>query len=155
MQRGNMKKLLLIVLVGIFIFAGAIVVYAGGTKAEAKTSVEKAYAYLKTNGKEKTLAEISKPNGRFDKGEVYVFAYNLKGTIIAHPKNQELIGKNVYNIPDEDGKLFRKDIVELANEKGSGWVDYKYLNPGTKKIGCKTSYVLKAGDIVLCCGVYK
>ncbi|MCX5826770.1 MAG: cache domain-containing protein [Deltaproteobacteria bacterium] len=150
-----MKKLLLLIFVGLFIFAGATFVYAGGTKAEAKALVERAAEFLKANGKEKTLAEISKPEGQFDKGEVYVYAFDMKGTVLAHPKNPELIGKNTYNIPDEDGKFFRKDIIKLAKAKGSGWVDYKYLNPETKKIGSKTTYVLRARDIILCCGVYK
>jgi hypothetical protein len=28
--------------------------------------------------------------------------------------------------------MFRKEINELAKTKGSGWVDYIYLNPTTK-----------------------
>lgn len=150
-----MRKTLIVIFSGLFIFIGAAFVYASGTKAEAKALAEKAAEFLKANGKEKTLAEISKPKGQFDKGEVYVYAFDMQGTVLAHPKNPEVIGKNTYDIPDEDGKLFRKDIVELAKAKGSGWVDYKYLNPETKKVESKTTYVLKAGDIILCCGVYK
>ncbi len=150
-----MKKALILIIVGLFVFAGAMSVYAGGTKDEAKALTEKAAEFLKAKGKEQALAEISKSGGQFDKGAMYVFAYDMKGTVLAHPKNHALIGKNMYNIPDEDGKFFRKDIVELAKAKGSGWVDYKYLNPETKKIGSKTTYLLKVGDVILCCGVYK
>lgn len=153
--RKNMKKTLLLIFIGLFIFAGATFVYASGTRAEAKALAEKAAKFLKANGKEKTLAEISKHGGQFDKGEMYVFAYDMKGTVLAHPKNRGLIGKNMYNLPDEDGKFFRKDIVELAKAKGSGWVDYKYLNPETKKVEKKTTYVLRADDMILCCGVYR
>jgi cytochrome c len=154
LRRKNMKKSFLLIFIGLFIFAGATSVYAGGTPAEAKALAEKAAAFLKANGKEKTLAEISKPGGQFDKGEMYVYAFGMTGTVLAHPKNPGLIGKNTYNIPDEDGKFFRKDIVELAKTKGSGWVDYKYLNPVTKKVEDKTTYVLRVGEIILCCGVY-
>lgn len=150
-----MKNALLLIFAGLFVFVGATFVCAGGTKAEAKALTEKAAEFLKANGKEKTLAEISKPKGQFDKGEVYVYAFDMKGTVLAHPKNPELIGKNTYNIPDEDGKFFRKDIIQLAKTKGSGWVDYKYLNSETKKIASKTTYILKADDMILCCGVYK
>jgi signal transduction histidine kinase len=75
--------------------------------------------------------------------------------MVAHPKNAKLVGKNLLEVPDVDGKLFRKEIVELAKSKGSGWVDYKYKNPETGKIEDKTTYVLKVGDIILCCGIYK
>lgn len=150
-----MKKTLLLIIAGLFICAGAASVYASGTKAEAKALTEKAAAFLKANGKEKTIAEINKPKGQFDKGEMYVYALDMKGTVLGHPKNPDVVGKNTYMIPDEDGKFFRKDIVELAKTKGSGWVDYKYLNPETKKVEDKTTYVLRTGDVALCCGVYK
>jgi signal transduction histidine kinase len=79
----------------------------------------------------------------------------MKATIIAHPVNQKLVGINFMETPDVDGKLFRKEIVELAKSKGSGWVDYKYKNPSNNKIEQKTTYLKKAGDVVICCGAYK
>lgn len=124
-------------------------------KDDAKALVKQAAAYVKYQGKGKALAEISKPKGMFDKGETYVFAYDLQGIMVAHPKNPTLIGKNLVDVPDSDGKLFRRDIVEKAKSKGSGWVDYIYLNPETNELEHKTTYLLKSGDIILCCGVYK
>lgn len=122
---------------------------------EAKALVEAATAFMKANGKEATLAECNKAGGQFDKGDLYVFAYDLTATIVAHPKNQKLVGKNLMEVPDTDGKLFRKEIVETAKASGFGWVDYKYLNPESKKVEAKTTYLQKVGDIVLCCGTYK
>ena len=139
-------------LIGLFAFAGLS--YASG-KDDAKALVKKAAAYVKYLGKEKSIAEISKPRGMFDKGETYVFAYDLQGFMVAHPKNPTLIGKNLIAIPDSEGKLFRKEIVEKAKSKGSGWVDYVYLNPETNEQEHKTTYIQKVGDIILCCGVYK
>jgi len=122
---------------------------------DAKRLVKQAAAYVKYQGKEKALAEISTPKGMFDKGELYVFAYDLQGVMLAHPKNPSLIGKNLIDVPDTEGKLFRKEIVEKAKSQGSGWVDYMYLNPETNKQEHKTTYFLKVGDIILCCGVYQ
>ena len=151
-----MKKIILVSivigLIGLFILT---VLSCASGKDDAKTLVKKAVAYVKYQGKQKTIAEISKPRGMFDKGETYVFAYDLQGIMIAHPKNPALIGKNLIAIPDSEGKLFRKEIVEKANSKGSGWVDYMYLNPETKEYEHKTTYIYKVGDIILCCGAYK
>jgi len=144
--------LLVTVLIGLFAFAGLS--YAAG-KDDAKSLVKQAAAYVKYQGKGKALAEISKPRGMFDKGETYVFAYDLQGIMVAHPKNPALIGKNLIDIPDSDGKFFRKAIVGMAKSKGSGWVDYMYLNPETNEMEHKTTYLQKVGDIILCCGVYK
>ncbi len=124
-------------------------------REDAKTLVKRAAAYVKYQGKEKALAEISTPKGMFDQGELYVFAYDLQGVMLAHPKNPALIGQNLIAVPDTEGKLFRKEIVERAKSQGSGWVDYVYLNPETNKQEHKTTYFQKVGDVILCCGVYK
>jgi signal transduction histidine kinase len=78
-----------------------------------------------------------------------------QGVIVAHPKNPKLIGKNLLEVPDPDGKFFRKEIQEVAKTKGTGWVDYKYTNPETKKVELKTTYLKKVGDLIICCGIYK
>jgi cytochrome c len=124
-------------------------------KDDATALVNEAAKFLKANGKEKTLQEISKPDSKWVKGELYVFAYDFNGVIVAHPKNPKLVGKNMLEVPDVDGKLFRKDIVETAKGKGSGWVDYKYKNPESGKIEEKTTFVLKAGEVILCAGIYR
>jgi signal transduction histidine kinase len=150
-----MKKTLVVLVAGLFLMCCFTVVHAAGNADEAKALVEKAAAFVKANGKDKALAEISKAKGQFDKGEVYVFAYDMTATVIAHPKNPKIIGKNLLEVPDNDGKYFRKDVVQGAKTKGSGWVDYKYLNPNTKKVEPKTTYFLKVDDIILCAGAYK
>jgi signal transduction histidine kinase len=151
MKRKNVFAVV-IGLMSLFLCAGLS--YAAG-KDDAKSLVKQAAAFVKYQGKGKALAEISKPKGTFDRGETYVFAYDLQGVMVAHPKNPALIGKNLIDVPDSDGKLFRKEIVEKARVKGSGWVDYLYINPETNEVEHKTTYLLKVGDIILCCGVYK
>ena len=150
-----MKKIFVSMMVVVFMVVSFGLAFAGSEADEAKAMVEKAAAYYQANGKEKALKEFNTPNNQFVKGELYVFAYDMSGTIIAHPINQKLVGMNVLNTPDVDGKLFRKEIIELAKKSGTGWVDYKYKNPKSGKIEQKTTYLKKAGDIVICCGAYK
>lgn len=69
--------------------------------------------------------------------------------MVAHPKNPALIGKNLIDIPDSDGKFFRRAIVEMAKSKGSGWVDYMCLNPETNEMEHKTTYLLKVDDVII------
>jgi signal transduction histidine kinase len=150
-----MKKVLMVTFAVCFVFGLALASGAVASQKDAKALVEKAAAFVKANGKDATLKEINLAKGQFDKGELYVFAYDMSGKIIAHPKNPKLIGKDLLNVPDPDGKLFRKEIVDVAKTKGTGWVDYRYTNPETKKIEAKTTYVVKVGDVILCCGTYK
>ncbi|HYA15800.1 MAG TPA: cache domain-containing protein [Syntrophales bacterium] len=140
-----------------------------GTPIEAKKLVEQAVAYVNANGEEKALKEFKKPRGKFFKEEeylfgydlkevlkddLYIFAYDLKGVMKANPMVPKLVGKNLYNEPDSKGKLFRKEIVDLANSRGSGWVDYAYMNPVTKEEEFKITYCQKVGNLIVCCGAY-
>jgi signal transduction histidine kinase len=153
MEKKAMKeKIVIFTAIGLFVFTSFV--YAAA-RDDAKALVKRAVAYVKYQGKEKAIAEISKARGMFDMGELYVFAYDVQGVMLAHLKNPELIGKNLINVPDNEGKLFRKEILEKAMTKGSGWVDYVYLNPETKGIEYNTTYIQKVGDIIICCGAYK
>ena len=125
------------------------------TRKDAEDFVAKAEAFLTANGKEKTLAEINTPNGAFHRGELYVLAYDFNGVVIGHPVNPKLLGRNLIDVPDPDGKFFLREIVETAKTKKSGWVDYRYKNPETGKIESKTTFVRAAGDFILAAGVYK
>jgi signal transduction histidine kinase len=153
---GFMKKLTvtLIVLAAILVLAN--LAFARSTPEQAQTLVQEAAAFYQANGKDATLKELNNPQGKFVKDDLYVFAYALSdGANVAHPHNPKLIGKNFIDVPDPDGKLFRKEILNQAKTQGAGWVDYKYLNPASKQVESKTTYSEKVGEIILSCGVYK
>ncbi len=128
---------------------------AADDRKEAIGLVDKAIIFAKAHGKDKVLAEISRAGGAFDKGELYVFAYDMSGVVLAHPKNAKLIGKNMLEMPDVDGKYFRKDIINLAKKDSTGWVDYKYKNPENNQVEQKTTYFKAADGIIFLCGIYK
>ena len=54
-----------------------------------------------------------------------------------------------------DGIYFMKKFIETAKTQGSGWVDYKWVNPVTKKIESKSTYIQKMDNYFLGCGIYK
>ena len=127
--------------------------YGVGTPLEAKKMVEKAVAYIIAYGEENALKEFNNPNGKFQWRDLYVFAYDLKGVIMGHP-NPKLIGRNLYQEPDIKGKFFTKEIVYLANNMDSGWVDYTYLHKMTGQEEPKITYFQKVGNLIVCCGAY-
>lgn len=142
----------LIMLLTLSVFSSTA--FAEATKDGASALVKKAAAYFKTNGKEKLIAEINNPSGQFVKGELYLFAQNFDGLMLAHGSNPKLVGKNLGGVKDSDGKLFFQEFVKTAKQ-GGGWVDYKWTNPVSKKIESKTTYVYSLGDIFVGCGIYK
>lgn len=154
MRGTGMKKTGIILLTGLFLLGIAGTALADA-KGDAAALVDKAIAYYKANGREKALAEISNKQGQFVKGEIYVFVWSPKGVILAHGANEKLIGKDIYLLKDSDGKPFVKEAVELAGAKGTGWVDYKWTNPVSKKVEAKTTFVKKVDDLIFACGIYK
>ena len=124
------------------------------TETEAQILVEQAYDYVKAFGKEKAIIEFNNPIGKFVKGELYVFAQDLKGTILAHAFNAGLVHKNNYDMKDAQGKLFVKEMTDIANAKGAGWMEYHWENPMTKTIQPKKTYIKKVDDFFVGCGVF-
>jgi cytochrome c len=147
------KTVVCLILVSCFLI-GATLALATTTPDDAKAWVKKAVAYYQANGKEKALAAFSDAKGQFCQGDLYIYVLDTKGKMLAHPK-AELVGQDFMSRKDIDGKSFAKDIVDLGNEKGSGWVDYKWENPQTKAVAPKTVYFEKVDDLIIASGAYK
>lgn len=125
------------------------------TAAEATAMVKKGVAFIKANGKDKAYPEISNKAGSFVDRDLYLVVYGLDGTVRAHGANEKMIGKNLIDLKDVDGKAFVKERVELAKSKGTFWQDYKFTNPVSRKIEPKSMYCEKLDDSVVCGGIYK
>ncbi|WP_332853892.1 cache domain-containing protein [Duganella sp. S19_KUP01_CR8] len=124
------------------------------TKAEAEAMVNKGLKFLKANGKDKTYVEISKKDGQFSDRDLYLTVYGLDGVVRAHGANAKMIGKNLLEIKDVDGKAFVKERVELAKKNKPFWQDYKFTNPVSGQIEPKAMYCVPEDDMVVCGGVY-
>ena len=117
--------------------------------------VKKAVAFIKSEGKDKAFSEISNPKGRFIDRDLYIFVYDMNGKCVAHGFNQKMIGKELIDMTDPDGKFYVKEGVEIAKTKGKGWQDYKFTNPISKKLEQKKAYIEKVDDLIVGCGIYK
>ena len=125
------------------------------TKDDAVATVKKGIAFIKANGKDKGYAEVSNKEGQFIDRDLYLVVYGLDGTVRAHGANGKMVGKNLIDLKDVDGKAFVKERVDLAQSKGTFWQDYKFTNPVSKKIEPKQMYCEKLDDAVVCGGIYK
>ena len=125
------------------------------TQGDAKALVDKAVAFYKASGKRIALAEFTNPKGQFVQDELYIYVLNLKGTMLAHGVNEKFVGEEFIDLKDSDGKPFIEEIVDIANNEGSGWIDYKWYHPVTKQVLPKTVYFEKVDDLIICGGVYR
>ena len=128
-----------------------------GTREEAVAMVDKAVAHLKKVGREKAFADFNDKRGPFTDRDLYVVVYDTKGKVLAHGANEKMIGKDVIELRDVDGKYFVKERVEMMSKSpnAKGWQDYKFMNPVTKQIEPKQMYLQRLEDMIVGCGVYK
>ena len=125
------------------------------TRDEAVAMVKKGVAFWKTNGNDKTYAAITDKKGQFIDRDLYLVIYGLDGTVRAHGANEKMVGRNLIDLKDVDGKPFVKERVELGQKQETFWQDYKFTDPMTKKIEPKRMYCERINDAVLCGGIYK
>lgn len=114
-----------------------------GSKDEAKALVEAAILHVKKVGIEQALKEFQADKATWTKKDLYVFAYDMEGTCRALGANEKMVGKNLLEMKDPNGKFIIKEFIAIVSSKGSGWVSYDFADPVTKKMGSKMSFVQK------------
>ncbi len=127
------------------------------TAAEATAMVKKGVTAIKGAGanKDAVYKEVNSKDPKWVDRDLYLVVYGLDGTVRAHGANTKLVGENLIDMLDIDGKPYVKERVDLAKSKGNFWQDYKFTNPTTKKIEPKAMYCEKLDDMAVCAGIYK
>ncbi|OHD66601.1 MAG: hypothetical protein A2096_07485 [Spirochaetes bacterium GWF1_41_5] len=127
-----------------------------GTAPEAEKMVKDAFTFIEKNGRETAFREFTTNRNIFHQKDLFIFIVDFKGVILAQGGNPALLGKNMLDSKDPDGRLFIREMIELASQKNTGWIDYKWENPATGKIEKKSSFVMKYKneDFLIGCGIY-
>jgi cytochrome c len=124
------------------------------SRSEALAMVKKAIEFYKKNGRDKAIAEYAKNPGPFVDRDLYVTVYTMQGDALAHI-NPKIVGKNMLDLRDGNGKYHIRERMEAAAKGTSGWQDFTFFNPVTKKIEPKEMYWEKYDALVFACGAYK
>jgi len=153
-----MRKIVpFLIAIACFLFAGVTVETASaadcGTEAQAKALVAKAITAFDAKGKS-AFAEMTAPSTAFVDRDLYIFVIGPDRKTVAHGAAANRVGLDVMTLKDQAGKLYGKALWDLATPKGA-WIDYVMEDPLTGKQVPKTSWVVRHGDYVFGCGVYK
>ena len=126
---------------------------ASSEAARTQALLDRAEAHLREQG-DRALASLSRA-GEFQDGELYVYVIDTAGNFLASAgTSSSLIGRNVRELTDSDGRHFIRDILEGANTKSSGRVDYRWFNPMRGKSEPKIASYRRVGDRILVVGYY-
>ena len=91
------------------------------TREELVSFLDEAKEYVLDNGREEALEAFGDPAGEFVRGDLYVFAYDFNGTLLAHPYLPEIVGRNNLDLVDANGVPMIKNLMKVA-ERGGGFL---------------------------------
>ena len=96
--------------------------------------------------------------GPFIAKDAYIFVIDRKGVDLVNPGFPNLEGRNILDLKDTHGKRLIREMFQVAEARGSGWVDYMWPKPGESVSTQKSAFVSQAklGDqwVLVGCGVY-
>jgi len=108
--------------------------------------LQEARNYTLNRGKDEAMAAFSDPKREFVRGDLYVFAYDFNGTLLANPYLHSLIGRNNLDLVDPSGVHTIRNLIEVA-KRGNGFAYNVYPNPNKpNQTELKLLYVLKVDD---------
>lgn len=141
---------------GVLLSLLAPAAFAAGTTDEgprAQALLTKAVAYYKDK-KDLALGTFSR-QGDFITGNLYVYVLDAKGTMLASGGSSSvLIDRNVADMKDAAGKPFFREMLDTAKAKGSGSVEYRWLNRKDNKVERKVAYFEQVDDRIIAVGYY-
>lgn len=119
-----------------------------------ETAVNEAVEVLQQEGKEAAFARFNHKADKFIFLNSYIFVVTLEGGCVVNPFSPQLVGENVINLQDTNGKYFMKEQLEILKTQESCWMDYMWPKPGDEESSPKMSYLKKVviGDETLAVG---
>lgn len=71
----------------------------------------------------------------------YFFVYDLAGNNLVHPRQPELVGHNLWDLTDPQGRRVIQSLLDAAKH-GDGYQRYAWEKPSTHKMTEKLGYVV-------------
>lgn len=121
--------------------------YLASKEAELKHYVElasHAIAHLTASGRSDpaTLLEAKRVLSSLGYGDDgYFFVYDMRGRNLMHPRQPELVGRDLWNLRDQYGAATIQNLVAVA-KRGGGLVRYNWVKPTSGKPAPKLGYVV-------------
>jgi cytochrome c len=126
-----------------------------GSVEEAQELLDKAVAFMKKSGDKAAFAAFNSAQGGFTHNDLYVFAIGIDdGSYRASGDSPQLAGMDVRGLRDAAGKPMIEEMIKLAQQKGSGVVDFVWRNPATNAVEQKHSLIQRVDQVLLGVGYF-
>ncbi len=125
-----------------------------GTPQEAKALAEKAASHLADVGPGKAFNDFMTPGPAYMPYDLYVFTFDGAGRMWVNGRFPGMIGSNITEASDSNGRRFLLDAMRRAAVAGAAWVEYQWYNPCTGTVMPKSTHIIKAGEFFIGVGAY-
>ena len=125
-----------------------------GTPLEAKALAEKAAAHLAVVGPGKAFNDFMTHGDDYMPCDLYVLVFDQKGQMWVNGRFPGMIGSNIADAADSNGRRFLLDAMRRAANEGSAWVEYQWYNPCTGTAMPKSTHIVRAGQFFVGVGAY-
>lgn len=94
--------------------------------------------------------------GEFTDRSLYIYVIDGNGVMLAsNGGSNALIGRNMSNYADSDGKTFFQEMLDASRTQGSGTVEYRWLNTQHGRVEKKVAHYQTVGNRILAVGYYQ
>lgn len=128
-------------------------VYGSAEQKRAAALLERAVAHIEQHGAQ-GVAAFSR-QAQFVDHDLYVYALDVNGRFLASGgASAVLIGQNVLEETDLEGRPFFREIVDIARRDGHGRVEYRWFNPADSHGEPKLTDFRRVGELIVAVGYY-
>jgi two-component system NarL family sensor kinase len=90
---------------------------------------------------EETRTEALRRLAALDYGDDgYFFVYDMQGRSLMHSRQPDLVGQNLWDMRDSQGRFTIQDLIAGART-GGGYVEYEWRKPSSEQMAPKLGYV--------------
>lgn len=130
---------------------GAVIKTALEMRAEALLAI--AVKHIEDKG-EAGVRDFARQSAFVDR-DLYAYAVRTDGVFLASGgSSAALVGDNVIDYADSEGKPFFREMIETARSEGRGRVEYRWFNPADSRGEPKVTLFQRVGDVIVAVGYY-
>jgi cytochrome c len=132
---------------------GGEIVVANVVEMRAKALLEIAARHIQEHG-EAGAQDFARQSAFVDR-DLYAYAVRTDGRFLASGgASAALVGDNVLDYRDDEGKTFFREMIDIAKRDGEGAIEYRWFNPADSRGEPKLTFFRKVGEVIVAVGYY-
>jgi signal transduction histidine kinase len=149
-----MKRIILVILSLVAQSCASVNASELATRDEALALIHRVQIKFASDGAAATFQAINSASPVLRDRDLYIFAYDFQGHVMAHGDDPSLVGQNRFSLKDAEGNNLIQTFISVVKGQGGGWVDYCWAN--AVSVEDKSAYVTKLGsDYVVGVAVFR